>query len=536
MIRTSMALIALTLCASVATAQFTWSDNFEAYNLGSLCSNAICANVGGSGGWAGWDNVDAGAAIVVDTTTAAFPGITPNSGSKMIEIGVAADAVQPFSLNYPGTHPTSGLWEVSAWTYIPTGANTAASWFIINNQYNHLGPYVWALQLQFQPNGTVTDIDRGGSVPIAFDQWVELKVFIDLDNDGIATSYNGQEVASGTFTTAAGNPLAIANIDLFTGGTVYYDDLAVDPAAPIYETNSPEASLDLNGLQGSAFQAAISGIATNTPTTLNIGSTLVGNGYDIAIAPSAVIPSFLTTPNLQVINVDLFNPFTIFLNSGTAALNLQPFPGNVALTFGTPGTPLTASAQMVVLDAGNPDGIWLSQAPQLDVMPCIPSQNFDSLALGNNAPFGWTNPSSGLPWTVDASGTPSAGTGPTAANSLPNYIYCETSTSPFSQTFVMDTCIYDASQFSSFTLNFALSRIGASTGTLNIYQDDGAGTFPTLLTTYTGPDPLQAQGLIEWSNESIPFTPAGSFVAFRFQYTAGATFTGDIAIDDFLVQ
>ena len=106
---------------------------------------------------------------------------------------------------------------------------------------------------------------------------------------------------------------------------------------------------------------------------------------------------------------------------------------------------------------------------------------------------------------------------------------------------IMDTCTMDAAPLSSFTVNFSLSRIGTAIGTLNVWQDDGSGTFPTLLGTYVGADPNQSQGATEWSSESLPFTPAaGATVKIRFEYIAGAsgatTFYGDLAIDDFFLQ
>jgi len=117
-----------------------------------------------------------------------------------------------------------------------------------------------------------------------------------------------------------------------------------------------------------------------------------------------------------------------------------------------------------------------------------------------------------------------------------NYMYCETSVpnSP-GGIFVMDTCLYDLLQLSTFDVSFRLSRIGATIGTLNVYMDDGSGAFSTLVTTYTGPEPTAT----DWTLETfslVPILPATNQAAFRFEYTAGTSFTGDIAIDDFLLQ
>ena len=64
-------------------------------------------------------------------------------------------------------------------------------------------------------------------------------------------------------------------------------------------------------------------------------------------------------------------------------------------------------------------------------------------------------------------------------------------------------------------------------------MDDGSGTYPTLLATYTGPEPSG----IEWTNESIAL-PSGApaNASFQFVYTRGTSFTGDLAVDNFCIN
>ena len=165
------------------------------------------------------------------------------------------------------------------------------------------------------------------------------------------------------------------------------------------------------------------------------------------------------------------------------------------------------------------------------------SENFDS---GTTTPLGWVN-SGTRNWTVDANGTGSSGTGPTAANSLPNYLYCETSIS-HPGLFIIDTPSIPSSNAPNNLLEFQLSRIGINIATLEVQMDDGTGTntFVTIA-TYTGPDPTQAQGAVEWSFESIDITNGGTIVPpanliFRFNYSGTTGFRADIAIDDLSVN
>jgi hypothetical protein len=204
----------LAVCAGFAlalggAAHAQFSDNFDSYADGTLLS--------GVGGWDGWD-ATAGAAGTVTSKVA-------RSGPHSIAISGGADAVHPFS-GY-----TSGKWTMTAWNYIARGDLTADTYFIVNNDYAHGGPYQWSVEMQFDvTTSTVIDDFRGGSAPIAFDRWAELRFEIDLDADTIDTYYDGGLVSSGQY-AIRGGPVAIANIDLFTtGATSYYDDISIVPA------------------------------------------------------------------------------------------------------------------------------------------------------------------------------------------------------------------------------------------------------------------------------------------------------------------
>ena len=107
-------------------------------------------------------------------------------------------------------------------------------------------------------------------------------------------------------------------------------------------------------------------------------------------------------------------------------------------------------------------------------------------------------------------------------------------------TFIIDSAPVANTSAPTNTLEFQLSRIGATIGTLNVYMDDGAGTF-NLLATYTGPDANQSQGGTEWSAENLDLTNGGTLtvpanIVIRFEYTYGGSFTGDLAIDAFCLK
>ncbi|UCF15881.1 MAG: hypothetical protein JSW59_00175, partial [Phycisphaerales bacterium] len=69
--------------------------------------------------------------------------------------------------------------------------------------------------------------DGGGT--IVYDQWVELKYVIDLDNNTVDEYYNGVVIRSGQWDDAGHNTLQA--IDLYSAGasSVYYDDITIVP-------------------------------------------------------------------------------------------------------------------------------------------------------------------------------------------------------------------------------------------------------------------------------------------------------------------
>lgn len=312
-----------------------------------------------------------------------------------------------------------------------------------------------------------------------------------------------------------------------------------------WQINTPDAALDVDGLvltNPLAAIPAISNVTAASTISVNLGSQLIGNVQELAITFSPLVGASaggFTTANGQTVNFGLTDPTLLFVFGPLTPFgSATVFSGNytIPVTMTAPG--IVASAQFGMVNPASPDGFSLSQGSEVQVFTCNLQETFDTLPTGpGQASVGWSNPgiAAAMPWTVNTGGTPSTGTGPTAATSAPNYLYTETSGAGIGARFVVDTCPVDFSQLSTNTLDFDLSRIGFTVGTLNIYLDDGSGGFTTLIGTYSGPDPSQAQGGTEWSAESInlaPFIPASNVGAVRFEHMAGPSFTGDLAIDN----
>lgn len=163
-----------------------------------------------------------------------------------------------------------------------------------------------------------------------------------------------------------------------------------------------------------------------------------------------------------------------------------------------------------------------------DPLTCLTEEDFEGTVTGvGNYPLGWSDGGGTAQWSSDNAGTPSGATGPNAAVSGTQYMYCETSGTGGTATFIMNTRVYNPAELTGSQIGFQLSRVGASIGSLDVFMDDGINP-PVLLGNFTG------ASANEWDIEvlSLPSIPAGG-ASFSFNYTAGGTFTGDIAIDDF---
>lgn len=135
-------------------------------------------------------------------------------------------------------------------------------------------------------------------------------------------------------------------------------------------------------------------------------------------------------------------------------------------------------------------------------------------------------------WTLLSGDTPSASTGPTAANQGTYYVYMEASApnSP-TKTAILTSPCFNLTAVSNPNLTFAYSMYGATTGVLNL-QASTNGTTWTTIWSRTG-----NQGTA-WLNASVSLSAYSSNTAvkFRFNGTTGTSWDGDIAIDALGVQ
>ena len=178
-------------------------EDFESYEAGT--------DLHGVNGWKGWDNTDGAGAPVSDAL--AF------SGANAVEVVGSADLVHEFDL-------AGGVIEFSAMQYIPSGTS-GSTYFILLNSYDDGANQDWSIQTTFDLAGGTIGYMNGGEATIVYDEWVELKYVIDLDNNTVDKYYNGEFIVSAVWDDTENGTLGA--IDLFGNGasSVYYDDITI---------------------------------------------------------------------------------------------------------------------------------------------------------------------------------------------------------------------------------------------------------------------------------------------------------------------
>ncbi len=211
-----------------------WADNFDSYRTGS--------QIVGQGGWEAWD-LDGNAAEAFVTSAQAFSG----ANSLAIDSaggGLPDDIVQEYSVD-------SGIWILSAMAYIPsdmTGQNS----FVMLNQYTPDGDGSnenWSTWFHFNTDtGLVTSEFEGVTTPLITDQWVEIRVLIDLEQDLQTITFDGNYLTQKSWSD--GSPpqgtTTIGALDLYgdSASAMYYDDISLDVAPAAGACCLPDGTCD----------------------------------------------------------------------------------------------------------------------------------------------------------------------------------------------------------------------------------------------------------------------------------------------------
>jgi len=239
----------------LTTNDLFWSDNFDSYDLGQVLDGTP-----DDGGWKLFDN----------GINNPWPG-----GGEIVNEQFRSE---PHSLKIHGlmdilhefTGLNSGNLTFTMWIYIPNeyldgGLVAFSSYGVYGDPSHYQVPFL----LEFDNvNHIVYDWLGGeGELPLITDQWVELRLEVNLEGDWCECYYNNELLLEGDW-SSMGTGYGYRNfyeIGLGYGQSpIYYDDFSID-----WESNGLEP--DINGEGSFNWNVSAESFITDSFTLENIG-------------------------------------------------------------------------------------------------------------------------------------------------------------------------------------------------------------------------------------------------------------------------
>jgi hypothetical protein len=417
----------------------------------------------------------------------------------------------------PATGPTTlgaGGWTTDGF------ANNGFSGAVKINLYN-VGDEDWMLSPQY-------DLGTAGNLQVELDLGVfawntttpaflgsddQLQLLISTDN---GLTWVNLETADSSYITNPGGNHGVTSLAAYTGivqfaiwateGTVddpVDNDIFIDNFEVRVTPSCPDPS-----------SIAVSNI-TSSAADITWTSSVGGVGSTVEYGPSGFTPG---TGSIIVSTIDSVN-----ISGLMAATTYDVYVTDSCGASGVSATigPLT----------------FTTQCPAS--FPAPYSTDFENITIGHQATYEncWTTSSALTPrWEAeDATGANenSSSTGPFYDNTSfgvagGTYMYLETSSGAGLNSIMSPTI--DISGLTVPQLDFFYHMYGATMGTLRVYAEDTAGTL-TILDSIVGQQ--QTAGGDAWLKKSIPLSSlTDDFYRFVFEAERGASFTGDISIDD----
>lgn len=202
---------------AMASAQY--SEDFEGYAPGQFVEPVA------------WENWFAGpGSALVGCTIVADPA---GGGGQALKVEGAADPVLVVERAF-GFPLISGAWEMKVWQYTPS--SSGQTYFIFLNNYDPAGTN-WSIQTWTNGGtGVFHDDYSGNEVDAVLDEWVELRVIVDLA-DGVSNPgaqyffYDGTLLYDAVWDRDAIGTNKLDGMDLYSAGPVnYFDGITIDPA------------------------------------------------------------------------------------------------------------------------------------------------------------------------------------------------------------------------------------------------------------------------------------------------------------------
>ena len=216
-----VALVLACVCSS-ASASVLYFEDFESYGAGTVLHEI--------NGWEGWYGAAGSAASV--------SGEQAYDGAQSVVVKGGTDAALVFDI-------TEGKWVLTAQQYIPSGTSGETR-FHMQNTYRN-GAIGRSVQWFFSLSDGVIgeDYDEAASASIIYDEWIELKLVIDVDNDLLEQYYNGTLFSARAWVFSGTSQIQSINLFGKSGSPVYYDDIKIqDYLSSLVTAHDPSPASD----------------------------------------------------------------------------------------------------------------------------------------------------------------------------------------------------------------------------------------------------------------------------------------------------
>ena len=158
------------------------------------------------------------------------------------------------------------------------------------------------------------------------------------------------------------------------------------------------------------------------------------------------------------------------------------------------------------------------------VYPCIAADTSESFEAGVFGAW-YQDPANTVNWTIDANGTPSSNTGPSAAFDGVNYIFTETSGSGSNKTAAIITDCIDLSAWADPAFVMGYHMFGATMGTVNVDVSTDGGA------TWTNEWTMSGDQGNAWYQAIVSLSAYSGQISVRVQALTGTSYTSDMAVD-----
>lgn len=275
-------------------------------------------------------------------------------------------------------------------------------------------------------------------------------------------------------------------------------------------------------------------VVTNTPPPCPIPGML-------ASAPTSTAAAITWSSTGSAFDIE-YGPVGFLLGTGST---LSSTTTSVAITGLTPNTGYDVYVRNNCITSGNGTSGWSSVHTFYTTCASIStypySENFDGSTWITGAPGTvdqcWSrDQSTSVPrWQVNSGGTSSSGTGPAAAHSGTQYLYLETSGGTLGNFSLLTLPALDLSSLTFPLMSFYYHMYGASMGDLSVEVSVDTGATWTTVLTKSGQD--QTANADPFKEELVDLTTyKTAHTLVRFRGVRGASFDGDMAIDDVKIE